>query len=159
MEEKKYNKDFEFTLLLNDNIIVKRNFDIIGFNQRAINSNNFRESVDYVVGVIKEDLRKKSIMYMLENIDNFYDNPKFDTNDSPDTIAFKVVYRNQRRLNVDGLPEEKVLANRVWDATVYPARIRYTVNIRDFIFEIITKIQKTLSTKSVNTNYLGYSLA
>lgn len=146
MEEKKYNKDFEFTLLLNENIIVKRNFDIIGFNQRAINSTNFKEAVDFVVDIIKGDLRKKSINYMLENIDSFYDNPKFDTNENQDEITFQVRHKG------------RLISQRLWDATIYPARIRYTVNIRDHIYEIITKIQKTLSAKNVSAEYLGYRL-
>ena len=41
MEEKKEQRKFEFTLYLNDNIIVQRFFNIIGFNNRAINSLNF----------------------------------------------------------------------------------------------------------------------
>lgn len=147
MEEKKYNKDFEFALFLNEHIIVKRNFDIIGFNYKGINSNNFKEAIDYIVNMIKADLRNKSIQYMCENINNFYDNPKFDSNESNDVIIFQVKHKN------------KLIANRTWDATIYPGRIRYTVNIRDHIYEIITKIQKTLSTKNVNTKYLGYELA
>jgi hypothetical protein len=145
-QTQKYNKDFEFTLLLNDNIIVKRNFDIIGFNQKATVSNNFREAVDYATDLIKSDLRKKSIQYMLENINSFYVIPGFDTNDSKDVMTFQVTQKG------------RLIAERKWDATIYPARIRYTVNIKPIIFEIITKIQKTLSTKSVSTSYLGYSL-
>lgn len=146
MEERKYNKDFEFTLLLNENIIVRRNFDIIGFNMRATRSNNFRESIDYVVNLIKSDLHRKSVLYMLDNIENFYDNPRFDTNDSKDVITFQVKHK------------DRVIAERKWDASIYPARVRYTVNIRDNIYEIITKIQKTLSQRAVSTEYLGYDL-
>ena len=36
MEEKREQRKFEFTLYLNDNIIVQRFFNIIGFNNKAI---------------------------------------------------------------------------------------------------------------------------
>jgi hypothetical protein len=114
---------------------------------RAVNSNNFRDAVDYVVGLVKEDLRKKSISYMLENIKEFYNNPKFDTNESNDVITFQIRHK------------DRLISSRNWDATIYPARVRYTVNIREHIYEIITKIQKTLSARGVNTDYLGYHLA
>ena len=46
MEEKREQRKFEFTLYLNDNIIVQRFFNIIGFNNKAINSLNFKEAID-----------------------------------------------------------------------------------------------------------------
>ena len=44
-EKKEFNKDqkkFEFTVYLNDNIIVQRFFSVIGFNNKSINSMNFK---------------------------------------------------------------------------------------------------------------------
>lgn len=148
MEVKKYeDKDFEFILLMNDRIIVKRNFDIIGYNPKAINSMNFREGIDHIFDSIQEDLRTKSIKYMLHNINGFYDNPKMESNDSKDVIIFEV--RDKGVL----------IASRRSDATIYPAKIRYTVNIKDNIYDIITTIQKSLSLKYLKTKYLGYDLA
>lgn len=133
---------------MNDRIIVKRNFDIIGYNERAINSNNFREAVDYVVNTIKSELRYKSINYMLDNINGFYDNPNMESNDSKDLLRFEIKCK------------DRLIALRVWDATIYPAKVRYTINIRENIFDIIYKIQRTLSTsnKNLSTQYLTYSL-
>ena len=51
-EKKEFNKDqkkFEFTVYLNDNIIVQRFFSVIGFNNKSIKiqSSNKRSSLYY----------------------------------------------------------------------------------------------------------------
>lgn len=147
MEVTKYEeKDFEFALMMNDRIIVKRNFDINGYNPKAINSMNYKEGIDHVINVIQEDLRHKSIMYMLQNTDEFYNNPKMESSDAKDVIVFQL-----RHLGV-------LIGERIIDATIYPLKMRY-VNIKEHIYEIITTIQKSLSLKYLKTKYLGYDLS
>ena len=44
MDKKEFKKDarqFEFTVFLNDNIIVQRFFNVNGYNNKSINSLNF----------------------------------------------------------------------------------------------------------------------
>jgi hypothetical protein len=57
--------------------------------------------------------------------------------------------------------DDKQIAYRQWDATIYPVKIRYTVDIREHIYEMITRIQKCLSEKNerLETKYLQYELA
>ena len=45
MEEKREQRKFEFTLYLNDNIIVQRFFNIIGFNNKLINVGKSRQKI------------------------------------------------------------------------------------------------------------------
>jgi len=148
MEEKREQRKFEFTLYLNENIIVQRLFNIIGFNEKAINSMNFKEAIDDNVDLIKLVLKNKTLDFMNENTRNFMDINDFEQNESNDVMRIVVKH--------DG----KVIAYREWDATIYPVKVRYTVDIRQHIYELITRIQKCLCTpnRELETTYLGYNL-
>jgi hypothetical protein len=148
-ELKKEQRKFEFTVYLNDNIIVQRYFNVIGFNSRAINSLNFKEVVDYNQSLIQLHMKNKSLDFMTENSRLFYENPSFEKNDLNDIM--KIVVKM----------DDKQIAYRQWDATIYPVKIRYTVDIREHIYEMITRIQKCLSEKNerLETKYLQYELA
>lgn len=148
MEQNKEQRKFEFTLYLNENIIVQRYFNIIGFNQRAINSINFKEAVDENMVLIQDVLKRKAVDFLNENSRNFYETPNFEQNESNDKMKITVKHNG------------KVIAYREWDATIYPVKVRYTVDVRQHIYELITKIQKCLCTpnKHLETEYMGYDL-
>ena len=148
-EFKKEQRKFEFTVYLNDNIIVQRYFNVIGFNHRAINSLDFKDVVDYNRDIIQLHMKNKSLDFMNENRRAFYENPQFEQNGLKDVM--KIVVRM----------DEKVIAMREWDATIYPVKVRYMVDIREHIYEMITRIQKCLSEKNerLETKYLEYDLA
>lgn len=148
-EFKKGAQPFEFTIYLNDNIIVQRYFNVIGFNHKAINSMNFKETIDYNQGIIEHHLKVKTLDYMNDHARMFYENPSFDQNSSKDKMKM-IVKHNDR-----------VISYREWDATIYPVKVRYSVDIREYIYEMITKIQKCLSEKNdrLETTYLTYDLA
>lgn len=148
MEEKREQRKFEFTLYLNDNIIVQRFFNIIGFNQRAINSMNFKEAVDDNMHLIQSVLKDKALDFITEHRRHFLETQDYEQNTSKDMM--KIVVKH------DG----KVIAYREWDATIYPVKVRYTVDIRQHIYELITRIQKCLCTpnRELETEYMGYNL-
>ena len=148
-EFKKGAQPFEFTIYLNDNIIVQRFFNVIGFNNKAINSMNFKETIDYNKEIIEHHLKNKTLDFMNDNARMFYENPHFEQNTSKDKMKMVVKHN------------DKVISYREWDATIYPVKVRYTVDIREYIYEMITKIQKCLSEKNdrLETTYLTYDLA
>ena len=148
-EFKKGSQPFEFTIYLNDNIIVQRFFNVIGFNGKAINSMNFKETIDYNKEIIENHLKVKTLDFMNDNSRMFYENPNYDQNSSKDKL--KIVVKHN----------DKLIAYREWDATIYPVKVRYSVDIREHIYEMITKIQKCLSEKNdrLETTYLTYDLA
>ena len=148
MEEKKEQRKFEFTLYLNDNIIVQRFFNIIGFNNRAINSLNFKEAIDDNMLLIQSVLKDRTLDFITEHQRHFLETKDYEQNVSRDVM--KIVVKH------DG----KVIAYREWDATIYPVKVRYTVDIRQHIYELITRVQKCLCTptKELETEYMGYDL-
>jgi hypothetical protein len=148
MEEKREQRKFEFTLYLNDNIIVQRFFNIIGFNHRAINSLNFKEAVDDNMQLIQSVLKDRTLDFITEHQRQFTETQDYEQNNSKDVM--KIVVKQ----------EGKVIAYREWDATIYPVKVRYTVDIRQHIYELITRVQKCLCTptKELETEYMGYNL-
>jgi hypothetical protein len=147
--DKKTQKRFEFTLYLNDNIIVQRYFNIIGFNYRAINSLNFKEAVDDNMYLIKEHIKTKTLDFMNTNAMMLLDGSYYEQSNPNDKI--KMVIKM----------DDKQIAYREWSATIYPVKVRFTIDIREHIYDIITRIQKCLSEKNENleTTYLTYNLA
>ncbi len=145
---KKDQKQFEFTLYLNDNIIVQRYFNVIGYNHTALKSLDFKEALDINTEIIKFHLKNKTLDYMTDNSRQYYENPSYDQNKNNDKIKMVV------KMN------ERVIGYREWDATIYPVKIRYTVDIRQYIYDIITRIQKCLSEKTdkLETTYLEHNL-
>lgn len=141
-------RKFDFTLYLNEHIIVQRMFNVIGFNPKAIHSLNFKDAIDYNKEIIQYHLQNKSLDYMTANTKQFYADPSFNQNNSDDVI--KLIVRM----------DNKIIAEREWDATIYPTDIRHSVDIREHIYDLITRVQKCLSEKdnALETTYLGYSL-
>ena len=109
---------------------------------------NFKYAMDENVSLIKSILKDKASDFMTEHHRHFFEIPSYEQNGSKDVM--KIVIKH------DG----NVISYREWDATIYPVKIRYTVDIRQHIYELITRIQKCLCTptRELETEYLGYSL-
>ena len=145
---KKEQRQFEFTVYLNDNIIVQRFFNVIGFNGRALRSYTLKEVVDYNTEVIKLHLKNKTLDYMNENSRAYAENPSFDQNNNNDKMRLVVKMG------------DKIISQRDWSAKHYPVKVRYTVDIREHIYGMITRIQKCLSERNdrLETTYLNHDL-
>ncbi len=146
MEEKKEQRKFEFTLYLNDNIIVQRFFNIIGFNNKAINSMNFKYAIDENVELIQSVLKDRALDFITEHQRHFLETPDYEQNGSKDMM--KIVVKH------DG----NVIAYREWDATIYPVKVRYTVDIRPHLKRYLADLTTILSSQRLETTYLTYQL-
>jgi hypothetical protein len=148
MEEKK-EKNFEFTLRLNEHIVVQRLFNVFGFNSKAPSSMDFKYTIDDNVNLIKESLKDKTLDYMTENSSKYADNPSYDQNNNDDLFIFTIKMNGNE------------IARREFTGNIYPGSVRYSVDIREHIYKIITSIQKVLCSKNDNLdfNYLNHKLA
>lgn len=54
---------FEFKLTVNDNIICQRYFKINSFNENSLKSIELKDTIDFCVGLIDNDLKSKSRVY------------------------------------------------------------------------------------------------
>jgi|TARA_B100000902_G_scaffold180274_1_gene173251 hypothetical protein len=132
----------EFLLKLEDNIVCQRFFSVRNFNNKATNSLNLHHTVTSIVDEIIDELKLKTL-FLLES--NYKENAaELEQKEEYFTITIKkgkhsVYHRNFR-------------------ADLYPPKVRYTVDIRPQISQILRELTYTLSTRKVITNYQDYSL-
>lgn len=145
---KSFKEPYEFLFKINDNIIVQRFFAVGVFVPESLNSLELKEAVDDCVEIIQRELKSRTLDFMDEFKYYFADDSNFDRNDSLDKYTFQV--------RVNG----KIVIEKYWDATIYPAKIRYDVNIKRHIARIINIVQNALLMPSGNltTTYQNYSL-
>lgn len=139
----------EFLLTLNDRIIVQRLFSVKGYNVRAKNSFELYELVKEIKDEIHEDLRKKTIDYMSENKDQIiYDPSVLNTSMTNDDELFNIY------IKVGG----DVMTHRVFNAKIYPPKIRYTVDARPYLKNILNKLSDLFVEENLTYEYMGLPL-
>jgi hypothetical protein len=131
-----FKEPYEFLFKINDNIIVQRFFTVNNYNPLSCFSMELKEAVDECTAIIQNEMKSRSLDFMDEFKYYFADDPNFDRNSNDDHYYFQV--------RVDG----KTVIESSWSATIYPAKIRYDVNIKKYISRIISIIQNALSMPS-----------
>lgn len=145
---KSYETPYEFVFRINNNIIAQRFFNVSPYNPNSVSSYELKEMVDECVRMIQAELKMRTVVFMDEYKYYFEEDPKYDWNDSPDKYHFQV------KIN------KKVVIENSWEATLYPAKIRYDVNIKKYISRIIYLISSILSApdNELTMSYLDQSL-
>lgn len=139
---------FEFLLTLEGNIVVQRFFFVKDYNPKVKKSLDLYECVSNICDDIMLDLKKKTFEYMTDS-QNFY--------------QFSEEYEEEKDVSKDNFLVEikqgnEVFIQRLFPANVYHPKVRYTVDIRPKIKEILSLLTDTLSLKYVDTTYLNYEL-
>ncbi len=62
------------------------------------------------------------------------------------------------RFNIYIKSTEKVLTHRVFDAKIYPPKVRYTVDLRPHLKEILSDLTDIFSDENLSYEYLGLTL-
>lgn len=139
----------EFLLTVNDNIIVQRFFNVKNYNEKARNSEEFYYYLRHIQQIIQEDLKKRTATYMLDNKFEIFDNPQ---------VMETSITDGPERFNLYVKSTEKVLTHRVFDAKIYPPKVRYTVDLRPHLKEILTDLTDIFSDENLSYEYLGLPL-
>lgn len=139
----------EFLLTVNDNIIVQRFFNVKNYNEKARNSEEFYYYLRHIQQIIQEDLKKRTVTYMLDNKFEIFDNPQ---------VMETSITDGPERFNIYVKSTEKVLTHRVFDAKIYPPKVRYTVDLRPHLKEILTDLTDIFSDENLSYEYLGLPL-
>jgi hypothetical protein len=137
---------FEFLFTLGGNIICQRYFNVKGYNNQVRKSMDLYETLREISEDIQSDLRKKSIQFLFEN-------EKFSAN-QPEQVsgAAEEVFTMQIKIGDD------VIIGRQFPASIYPPKVRYTVDIRPEIRNILALLTETLSLDEYETTYLETEL-
>jgi len=135
--DKKLISKFEFLLKINGNIICQRYFNVRKHNPRTLTSLELYEQVDAIRTKLKYYLKSRSWDYLYEQY-NQYTNvvnlSEQDLEGSEDEVFEVEIKENGRNIISTILPSHN-----------YPTRVRYTVDIRPLIPEILSELSDTLS--------------
>lgn len=149
MKEQESTK-LEFLLTLNDNIVVQRFFNVRGFNPRTKNSLELYEYMRSVVDSLHYDLKMKTVVYLLDNKESIIHDPSvMETSFTDGPEIFNLVIRYG----------EQVICQRQIDGKLYPPKVRYTVDIRPFLKEVLKDLTDIFSSNNLTYDYLGYELS
>jgi hypothetical protein len=136
----------EFLMMVNDNIIVQRYFNVRDYNPDARNSVDFKEYMDDMIQGLNYQLKMKAVSYLLEN--------QYDITNKPDILNTSYV-DGPEYFNIYLKQGDKLLCHRRFDAKIYPPKIRYTVDIRQTIKGILSELTNLFSARDLSFDYLG----
>jgi hypothetical protein len=138
----------EFLLTINDNIIVQRFFNVRNYNQHAHNSNEFYNYICYLKEALEMKMKLSTAGYLSDYADEIMRNPSVLTTSNTDGPEYYNIYIKSG---------DRVLCHRQFDAKLYPPKVRYTVDIKRYVKNILGELSDILSDKDLTYDYLGYS--
>jgi hypothetical protein len=139
----------EFLMMVNDNIIVQRFFNVRDFNPNAKNSFNLYEYLSDFKDGLERELKMKTVTYMLDNTYEIMSNPNvLETSNTEGPENFNIFIRSG----------DTTICHRQFDAKVYPPKIRYTVDIRPHIKSVLSTLTDIFSSRKLTYDYVGVSL-
>lgn len=147
------NLPYEFLLSINNKPIVGRNFLIKGFNPDSLKSIEIKDIIDDATSVIEEQFKLKSNVYLWR----YYNPYSTQTVEEVDDLK-KDIYENEDLFTLQIKVRGRVVAQKIFSGNYYPPKVRYDVDIRSIIPEIISIVQNGLSLKKYSQEYCGYTL-
>jgi hypothetical protein len=136
-------------LKCNEKIIVQRFFNVRGFNPKSRNSFDVYEYIEDLCTRLKNDLKMRTIVYMLDNQYEIQENPDvLNTSNTDGDENFSIVIR----------VGDMTICHRMFDAKVYPPKVRYTVDLRPQLKGMLSDLTDIFSGKNFNFEYGGFSL-
>jgi hypothetical protein len=139
----------EFLMRVNDNIIVQRFFNVRDFNPHAKYSLDLYEFISDFKDIFTEQLKMKTVSYMLENAYEIGTNPELLNTSFTDGPEHFHIFIKQG---------DTTICHRLIDAKIYPPKIRYTVDIRPHIKSLLSSLTDIFSDKNLTYEYDGISL-
>jgi hypothetical protein len=143
MKEQELTK-VEFLLTCNENIVVQRFFNVRNFNGSATKSEEFYDYIRFFCNNLKDDLKLRSVVYMLEN--------KYEITENPNMLETSIT-EGEENFNLYIKIDGNTICHRVFDAKVYPPKVRYTVDLRPKLKKVLSEITEILSGQNFNYFY------
>lgn len=139
----------EFLMKVNNNIIVQRLFNIKDYNPKAKGSIELYNLVKDFKNELETELKMKTATYMLDNMYEIMNNPSIlDTSYTDGPESFSIFIKEG----------DKTICHREFDAKVYPPKIRYTVDVRPHLKNLLMSLTDIFSSKNLTYKYLEVSL-
>ena len=140
----------EFLLTLNDNIVVQRFFNVKGYNPKAKNSLEFYEIIKALGEELHYYLKMKTVVYMLDNKDSIAHDPSImETSFTEGPEVFNIYVK----------VGEQTICHRGFNGKLYPPKVRYTVDVRPFLKEVLKELTDIFSSKKLSYQYCEFDLS
>ena len=137
----------EFLLTLNDNIVVQRFFNVRGFNPKAKNSVDLYEYIKALKEELQYYLKMKTVVYMMDNRDAISYDPKImDTSFTDGPEIFNLFVK----------VGEQTICHRQFDGKLFPPKVRYTVDVRPFLKDVLRDLTDIFSNNQLSYQYLDF---
>jgi hypothetical protein len=156
MNKKIEEQRFEFVLYINKHIICQRYFSIRDYNEQSLKSLELKALMDRIagvnassMGVIPSHLKKKSIDYLWR----FYNPYNKQTE-----VSYRNNYEKEDTFDFEIRVDREVVAQSTFSGNFFPPQIRYQVDIKELIPNIIADIKDTLSQKKYTRKYANATL-
>ena len=140
----------EFLLTLNDNIVVQRFFNVRGYNPKAKNSVDLYYLVEEIARDLQYHLKMKTVIYMTDNSESImHDASIMDTSYTDGPEIFNILIKNG----------DTTICHRIFDGKFFPPKVRYTVDVRPFLKDILRDLTDIFSSHSLSFKYLDLDLS
>lgn len=149
MREQEITK-IEFLLTLNDNIIVQRFFNVRGYNPIAKNSVDLYEYIKSLKEDLQYYLKMKTVSYMMDNMESIMADPNImETSFTEGPEIFNIFVKIG----------EQTICHRIFDGKMFPPKVRYTVDVRPFLKDVLRELTDIFSDDRLNYEYLEFDLS
>jgi len=149
MKEQETTK-LELLLTLNDNIIVQRFFNVRGYNPKSKDSVDLYELIKDFSEDLQYHLKMKTVSYMIDNQDSIIlDESVLETSNTDGPEIFNIYLKNG----------DVTICHRIFDGKIFPPKVRYTVDVRPFLKDILRDLTDIFSSKKLNFKYLEFDLS
>jgi hypothetical protein len=149
MKEMDSNK-MEFLLTLNDNIVVQRFFNVRGFNPKAKNSLELYEFMKSLKEELQYYLKMKTVIYMMDNRNAI---------ESDASIMNTSFTDGPEVFNLFVKVGEQTICHRIFDGKLFPPKVRYTVDVRPFLKDVLRELTDIFSNNRLTYEYLDFDLS
>lgn len=140
----------EFLLTLNDNIVVQRFFNVRGYNPKAKNSVDLYHLVEDIARDLQYHLKMKTVIYMTDNSESImHDASIMDTSYTDGPEIFNILIKNG----------DTTICHRIFDGKFFPPKVRYTVDVRPFLKDILRDLTDIFSSQTLSFEYLDLDLS
>lgn len=149
MKEQEITK-MELLLTLNDKIIVQRFYNVKGYNPSSKNSIELYDFLYEVKEELSHDLKTKTVIYMMDNMNQIMED---------DSVLDTSMTNGPEYFNIYIKLGEQTLCHRQFDAKLYPPKVRYTVDVRPYLKNILKGLTDIFSGENLTYDYLGLPLS
>lgn len=140
----------EFLLTLNDNIVVQRFFNVRGYNPKAADSVDLYHLVYDIAQDLQYHLKMKTVIYMTDNSESImHDATIMDTSYTDGPEIFNIFIKNG----------DTTICHRIFDGKFFPPKVRYTVDVRPFLKDILRDLTDIFSSQTLSFKYLDFDLS